>query len=109
MCGWLFFACSLRYIVYTALGADVYKKSLGPAGLNSIKNNTNHALSPNPSNGLVYISGISGETIDLYNLQGSKLKTQKSSTLDLSQFSNGVYFIKISSSTKTEILKVIKN
>lgn len=95
--------------IYTALGPDVYKKSLGPAGVNSIKNNTNHVLSPNPSNGLVYISGISGETIDLYNLQGSKLKTQKSSTLDLSQFSNGVYFIKISSPTKTEILKVIKN
>lgn len=95
--------------LYAAVGPDVYKKSLGPVGIDEVGIPTKHVLSPNPTNGLIHISNIQNETISVYNLQGNLLLSQKSADLDLSAFPNGLYLVKIDSGFETDVLRVVKN
>ena len=68
---------------------------------------------PNPTTGLFEIS-IEGSqeqnyTIEVYNGFGQlKIAAGKVSRIDLSSFSNGVYFIKLITETKSYIQKIIK-
>jgi hypothetical protein len=61
--------------------------------------NNTFRIYPNPSNGLITISGLEGNNplIEVYNLQGRNVKTEMLShgvnTLDLSGLNNGVYLI----------------
>lgn len=74
-----------------------------------------HRLSifPNPANNVVYITGlIQDETnsIEIINNLGIRL-TQKTSTannasLDVAEFPNGLYFIRVSNSERIETFKV---
>jgi hypothetical protein len=68
---------------------------------------------PNPSNGLFTITGIEQNAIiSIYNTLGELVKSIPSSdyntTIDLSDYSNGIYFIKIKSNKGESIQKLIK-
>lgn len=70
---------------------------------------------PNPTHGLVHIKNDNLENADLevYNTLGKRiLSTQlndANTTVDISQFSSGVYFFKIISGSKSGIKRIIKN
>ncbi len=55
-------------------------------------------------------SNMSISSIQVYSTNGSLLRTLKttSNILDLSDLSNGLYFIKVSTSTESDVLKVMK-
>ncbi|NJM78766.1 MAG: T9SS type A sorting domain-containing protein [Flavobacterium sp.] len=65
---------------------------------------------PNPTSGIFTISGI--ETIDktiIYNSLGQKIFDGNQSQIDISNFSNGIYFLEILSNGKISKQKIIKN
>jgi len=70
---------------------------------------------PNPANNTLYIEGAfdnSNNNLQIYNLLGSliisKQITQNTTTIDISQLSNGVYFVKILTDNFTYKQKIIK-
>jgi Endonuclease I/Secretion system C-terminal sorting domain len=67
-------------------------------------------LYPNPTSNRIYIKGIQDETnLDVFSIEGRKVKTFKidnDSFLDLN-VSSGIYFLNISSETKSAIKKII--
>ena len=77
---------------------------IGTNGSNSIN------IYPNPTTGLVYLSGISNAHVTVYNNTGSVVHTVKQSgtgSIDLSELDNGIYFIRILSDDNTVISKKI--
>jgi hypothetical protein len=74
-------------------------------------------ISPNPSNGLFTISAGKQfkvtASVNVYNIQGIELKNYKwngeNKTIDLSNFSKGIYIFKVSNSKGFEIKKLIIN
>ena len=85
-------------------------------GINNLNTTSDFfTVSPNPSNGIFIIKGsISIETIaELYNYQGQLLRninTSKSeeTILDISGYSQGIYFLKINFNEKIITKKIIK-
>lgn len=68
---------------------------------------------PNPSNGLVNItSGTDIDAINIYNVAGQLLTSKKvnatETTIDLSSFANGVYFVKAVNGTKEMNFRIVK-
>ncbi|NHN26094.1 T9SS type A sorting domain-containing protein [Flavobacterium jejuense] len=68
---------------------------------------------PNPSKGLFTINTNSTiESIEIYDVQGrivqTKKSNEKSTFVDISSFSNGIYFMKIKSEKGENIEKIIK-
>ena len=67
-------------------------------------------LYPNPASNRIYIKGIKNETqIEVFSVEGRKMETFKiddDSFLDLN-ISSGVYFVRITSESKSAIKKVI--
>ena len=78
--------------------------------------NRNISISPNPTNGLLNInfSSISQNTkIELYNSIGALVLTEtminKNNTINMSDLSNGIYFMKVLEGNKVvEVKKVVK-
>ena len=66
---------------------------------------------PNPSNGIVFLELLTGSVIQLYNTSGVELIQIETMNpeiqLDLSSYNNGVYYLKISNSSGTSIVKLI--
>jgi PKD repeat protein len=67
-------------------------------------------LYPNPSNGVVTISGIRPDKIAILNMQGQLMTTyiNGSTTLDISSLSPGVYFLQCTTSVAVSMYKFIK-
>jgi len=83
------------------------------SGLEEINNSNEFHIFPNPTTGELHIS-ISGPkdqnfTIGVYNGTGElKLSKENATRIDLSSFSNGIYFIKLNTKTQSYIQKIIK-
>ncbi|HNQ69410.1 MAG TPA: M4 family metallopeptidase [Bacteroidales bacterium] len=83
---------------------------------NSIANNNSSIIEiwPNPGNGLFYIKNLTQKLncIEVTDVSG-KIIVKKcdfnNSTLDLTNFADGVYFVKISNEKNSETIKVVKN
>lgn len=76
-----------------------------------ILNNT-PLIYPNPTNSFftVYLKNETLEKAIIYNQLGQQVKTATTKDIDISNLSNGVYFVKITSQNgKTATKKVIKN
>lgn len=60
---------------------------------------------PNPANDIVHVKCASAITLEIYNMLGEKLSEEKLSTgtnkIDISTFSNGTYFFKLSDADAT--------
>lgn len=64
-------------------------------------------LGPNPTTGIITVSGAEDATIKLRDLQGRTILTQEASqsnTLDISHLNSGIYFLRIDEKT----IKIIK-
>jgi len=73
----------------------------------------NTQLYPNPTTGVVFLEteGIV-DNISVYNISGQKITTPEfqieKSSIDLSDFSNGLYFVEVVTEKGKEVFKVIK-
>ncbi len=68
-------------------------------------------LFPNPATDMVYISGADNSIISVCNITGERVYYNNSfsgGAIDLSEFKNGIYIIKINSNGKTSLKKLIK-
>ena len=71
------------------------------------------SLYPNPTNAIIYIQALHPEeikTITLYNINGSLINTYPydSKSIDLSEYANGNYYLKIQYQNSFETKKIIK-
>jgi N-formylglutamate amidohydrolase len=66
---------------------------------------------PNPTTGLIYLKGISPDTrIDLFSMDGKLINSfNYAKKINLSSLKSGIYFLRISSRTKVNTLRIIKN
>lgn len=83
------------------------------SGLKEINNSNKYHIYPNPTAGLLYISNDwlqdQNYTIEVYNGIGElKLMEENVPGIDLSPFSNGIYFIKLNTETQSYIQKIMK-
>ncbi len=66
------------------------------------------AIFPNPSSGIIHIENQDIQTIQIYNIAGQKIKELAPQTqLDLSEFSKGIYFLKLISDKGVLVNKII--
>lgn len=82
-------------------------------GLSDLSSNESLRISPNPSNGIFTIeSGAALERIELLNVAGQLIRVydvdQKTTTLDISEMNNGVYFLKTESEGVVSIQRILK-
>jgi len=61
------------------------------------------SIYPNPTQGIINIEGTTPD-VKLYNVNGVLLRQEKSSTIDISEFSNGLYLMEIAGK-KYKIIK----
>jgi hypothetical protein len=97
---------------YEAYGlSEIITMKLSPTGISEIDPNTVD-IYPNPSNGIFNIDiAYDYISIDVYDSYGNEfLKRDKSQsgTLDLTQYPNGVYYLRITSSNAIKIKKLVK-
>lgn len=63
---------------------------------------------PNPTKGNIYIGSDHFLKAELYDLQGGKLESFKTNRINLSQYKNGIYILKISTQDKIISEMIIK-
>lgn len=65
---------------------------------------------PNPTNSIIKVEGENTiTTIDLYDIQGRMIQTSMNAkSIDISEKSNGVYFVKITTDKGGKVIKVVK-
>jgi len=73
----------------------------------------NIVIYPNPSNGIFSIANGNNtiENIEVFDVTGKSIKSKSSSdnsTFDISNVSNGIYFVKISANNQTTVKRIIK-
>jgi len=73
----------------------------------------NFTVYPNPSNGIFNIEALTNATITVFDMVGKQVSTQKetigTATVNLSSFTAGVYFAKITTeNNQTQTVKLIK-
>lgn len=87
-----------------------YIIDFSPAGSTANILDANMKVIPNPTtNILTIVTDSQPERLELYNIQGQKLtQFTNSLSLDMSTFSNGIYFVKAVKGDKSTTLKVIK-
>lgn len=86
-----------------------------PSGINALNNNTSWSIYPNPNKGNLYIVNQSGNKeasqVQIINTMGQIIIDENIQNnyknIDLSKLNNGIYFIKIISSTTTEISRIV--
>ena len=70
-------------------------------------------ISPNPTNSKINIdTKTTIKTIELYDIQGRLLQTQllnsNTTTLDISDKANGIYFVKVKTANGQKVVKIVK-
>ena len=63
---------------------------------------------PNPTSSQISIEMNSFEKVEIFSLSGVLVKISSQNTIDLSNLSKGVYFLKLTSGNKTNMEKIIK-
>ena len=71
------------------------------------------SITPNPTNSVININNKTTiKTIELYDIQGRLLQTQllnsNTTTLDISEKANGIYFLKVKTAIGQKVEKIIK-
>lgn len=66
---------------------------------------------PNPTTGLIYLQGVSSNSkIDLFSMEGKLISSFKQfKNINLSSLKSGIYLLRVSSETKVNTLRIIKN
>jgi hypothetical protein len=92
--------------------SDVMTITVSPTGINELNINNAITLQPNPTSGFVNInSRFEMQKIEVINIAGqillSEQTTAKNHQLNLSDFAEGIYFVKVSYSNGMSITKKI--
>ena len=80
---------------------------------NGFNQDNSVSITPNPTNSVININNnYTIKTIELYDIQGRLLQTQllnsNTTTLDISEKANGVYFVKVKTEIGHKVVKIIK-
>lgn len=83
-------------------------------GITLLQKENLNSIYPNPSNGVFTISGIeSNSTITVYSMVGklvfSTISNESFKTIDLTDYSNGIYFVKVISNNNQKTHRLIKH
>ena len=82
-------------------------------GTNGIQehNSNNYVMCPNPTKGIVYFKGLTGNSqITVTNILGESLMfVENVNSIDMTNFVNGVYFVKVKSGNEVTTEKIILN
>jgi len=70
-----------------------------PLSINKFKINNTFSVFPNPTSDKITIQGEAIQKVDFFNVNGKKIKSFLSNSIDVSNFSKGVYFLKITSAS----------
>jgi hypothetical protein len=83
----------------------------GTLSLNNVDLFNKLSIYPNPANNTVSISGVNEiQKITVFSLLGKKeVEVSNKNIIDISQLSNGIYFIQIEKNNRTYLKKFIKN
>lgn len=79
----------------------------------SVEDLTQEAISlyPNPTNGMVHIENAEGFMVEVYDILGKVIFTKANmanqETIDLTDLTSGVYYVKLQNEKTTEVKKVI--
>ena len=85
------------------------------AGIPVVNEPFSYSMYPNPVNNVLNISGIIDVTkIDIFDLTGKLVKTvdleyTKEISINVAEFQNGVYFVKVYNNTGVQTTKFVKN
>ena len=91
---------NLRKFLYKIVGCDNVSSSI-------VENEVTEIQIPNPVSNTIYLPTVNKDIdVSLYNLLGTKLleRKTKENRIDISQYSNGIYFLKYNQ----QIIKLIK-
>lgn len=82
---------------------------IGCAGIDS--DEFSFSVFPNPTQNIIHIqSNVQDFQVELVDVLGRLLKSEmNASVMDISQYSNGTYLLKINYAGKTQVLKIMKN
>lgn len=113
---------SYHYLVNTAVRCDSIAKFIAPIALTTTKNcatagiknldkNGRITISPNPSNGTIFINGLDGNYkpgIEITDVLGRQLDFEwiKDNQINLSKIESGFIFIKIKTDEGLSVKKV---
>ncbi len=74
--------------------------------------NSEISVYPNPASKNIYIEGVSNATIEIFNITGNKLISQKRYTnmqpISIANLPKGIYLIKVTKSEKSQTFRLIK-
>lgn len=78
---------------------DYWVVNLQLSGTTSVEDNylSEAQIYPNPSSNKISIQGITIKKVDFFDVNGKKVKTATSATIDIRNLNNGIYFLKIES------------
>ena len=65
------------------------------------------AVYPNPTSGLLVVESNTLQKVEIYNISGVLLKTVRRKEIDLSQYSKGMYLLKLVTINGTTIKKIV--
>lgn len=77
-----------------------------------VENNIAYNIYPNPVKDIINIEAENIELVEIYDVFGRKLYSEKKSgdvRIDMSDFSEGIYFVKIFADGSSSISKIVKN
>ena len=102
----------IGFLIFSETGeiinADKIELPISTTIATEISNNTK--LYPNPTKGILNIEGIEGSTVEIFNNLGqlvvSKTNTSNLETIDMSNFDNGTYIVRITTGDKVAVKKV---
>ncbi|MDD2634822.1 MAG: T9SS type A sorting domain-containing protein [Bacteroidales bacterium] len=66
------------------------------------------SITPNPTNGIINIKGQNINNITIFDNIGKELISTRNTSIDMSKYPSGMYFVKISSNNQTITKKLIK-
>jgi len=80
---------------WQANGSNVEKIDCSPLTGTTDNQSLNLQIFPNPTSDFVTISCENLEKVEIYNFYGKKILVEKNNIVNLSEFSSGIYFLKI--------------
>ncbi|HXU27044.1 MAG TPA: T9SS type A sorting domain-containing protein, partial [Bacteroidia bacterium] len=76
-------------------------------GINQFSNNTQVKIYPNPAQNKITIDATDVVDVKLFDMLGKQITTSKENQIDISNFTNGIYFIQVKTNTSMSTQKII--
>lgn len=107
---WMYFAGEGQWYYYGGTHVPLIRLNVGEPSNVAIQNAGSVSVYPNPSNGIISVANVENANIEVINMMGQVVKSVKSeyeiSSIDLSNFSNGTYFVRVIKGNEVSTLKI---